>query len=310
MIFQITDGFVETVTGQQLSDICCGMMQAGQYISCDGLVYDRIRQAISDHGSTSQKELLRHFQGFDVTVELRKYLTTHVLDQHTSVEDLRLLIQLPGKVVVENGPYEWPVYERIIEAYKHDRHFKNLFVLLGNAVKGGRLVSLHGGGCSTFPALIDQKEKGEYRHVSRWKLVALFDRDTDDSSSFDSQKNGLFRFFLGKDHASVCEGDIYTLSQRGYTWHMWYKRAIENYFSDEQYVAQGIDTSRFPMEAEKRDYFKIDAGSATGYGKNKLPLLAEGMGRAGFERGLKQFDIGGQKISEMQLFLLKLVKVV
>ena len=47
MIFQITDGFVEIVTGQQLSDICCGMMQAGQYISCDGLVYDRIRQAVT-----------------------------------------------------------------------------------------------------------------------------------------------------------------------------------------------------------------------------------------------------------------------
>jgi len=310
MIFHIDASFTAIVTREQLSDICCAMIQGRQYVDCNSDIQKEITRAIDEHGSSSQKELFRKFRGFDITSELRHFLTVYSLDQDTSLAELNIILQKPSRVLVENGPFEWEVYKRIIGTYKSDRQFKNLFLLLEQAKHRGMLEHLHGGGYTTYPSLLQNLDNGEYKHVSRYKICILFDRDTDGAHLFDIQKNTLFQFLCGKKSTEMTEDDIYVLSQSTYIWHMWYKRTIENYFPDKQYSALGIDVSHFPVSNEARDYFKIDRDSANGYDKNKLSKLAEKMSRNDYEGNLKRFVVDGQQVSEIQLLLLKMIKII
>ena len=158
--------------------------------------------------------------------------------------------------------------------------------------------------------MIEQQEQGPYENVFSEKSCIVFDRDTDDDVSFDSNKNALFQLFCNKKSDSVTDQDIYTLNQNPYHWHMWYKREIENYLTNDHYEENGVDVSGFPTELKQRDYFKISE-SVPGYHKSKLSVIAEKMSRADYESlGLRFFTVNGLQISELQLFLLKLVKII
>lgn len=311
MIFKFDSSFIETMTEQELSDICSLMIDKKQYMDCNESVRTSIRQAIENHGSSTQKELFYKYKGFDITNELRNYLRTIILDNTTlTLKELKLLLSQPSRLLVENGPYEWGIYQSMMGTYKNDRKFKNLFQLLEKAKHEQRITEFHAGGYTTFPSIIEHQNRTNYENIAQYKFCAVFDRDTENERTYDRQKNALFRFFCQKDYTSIAETDIYTLIQTGYIWHMWYKRTIENYFPNQQYEKSDINTSKFPAAPLDRDYFKIDSNTADGYNKEKLPSLAEGMNRNDYETGLKQFIINGNDISEIQLFLLKLVKII
>ena len=92
---------------------------------------------------------------------------------------------------------------------------------------------------------------------------------------------------------------------------MWHKRAIENYFPDSRYENIGCDVSAMSrLRPEQRDYFKIENKTVKGYDKNSLDRLLEGLDRNMLEANLKKFRIGDKEYSEMELFLLKLVKII
>lgn len=311
MIFKFDSTFTDTITEQELSDICSLMIAKRQYIDCTESVKASICQAIENHGSTTQKELLYKYKRFDITNELRNYLQTIDLSSGViTLNELKSLLSQPSRLLVENGPYEWEVYKSLIGTYKNDRDFKNLFLLLEEAKHDQRITEYHAGGCTTFPAIIEQQNNSNYKNIAQYKFCTVFDRDSDDEHTYDKNKNNLFDFFCQKAHTNITENDIYTLIQNGYIWHMWYKRTIENYFPNQQYEKLDINTSNFPITPLKRDYFKINQHTANGYQKGSLPLLVEGMSRNDYEIGLKRFTINGKTISEIQLFLLKLVKVI
>jgi hypothetical protein len=268
---------------------------------------DIIRASIEKHGSTTQKELSLQYKGFDISQEVRKYYSTIIVSDF-SQEELNTLISKDSKVLIENGPYEWPIYQNIIGTYGNDRRYKNLFRALKEAQKEGRISCLHGGGHTTYIRIIEQNNQADYRNVFQHKACIVFDRDTDDATSFDKEKNPLFRFLCGKDSSTLTNNDIYGLNQQGYIWHAWYKRTIENYFPDRQFSNIGVDTSSIPTDSLMRDYYKF--GNLPQYDKNKLKDLKEGMSRSDYENGLKHFIVNDEDISELQLFLLKLVKII
>ena len=92
---------------------------------------------------------------------------------------------------------------------------------------------------------------------------------------------------------------------------MWYKREIENYFTDDCYIKENVDVSGFPTVSNQRDYFEIDKSSAPGYDKPLLSSVAEHMSRSDYDMiASKKFLVNGELLSEIQLFLLKLVKII
>lgn len=312
MIFKIDNNYATTILGATLSDLCCKMMEKGHFIDCDGKTLSLIAQSIQDNASKTQTECFTKYKGFNITSELRKYLTTILVDgTHYSLDELDRILSKESRVLVENGPYEWDVYKSIISVFQRDRQFGNLFRLLVLARNRDYLTDLHCGGYSMVKPMVEQQEQGDYKNVFAEKSCIVFDRDTDDSTSFDSNKNALFQMLCNKDSDSVVDQDVYVLNQTPYHWHMWYKREIENYLTDNYYEDNGVDISGFPVNLQQRDYFKITSESARGYQKSKLSAIAGEMSRADYESlGLRTFTVNSLQISELQLFLLKLVKII
>ena len=316
MIFKIDHNYATTIQGATLSDLCCKMMEHGHFIDCDGNTFALIAKSIQENASTTQSDCFKKFKGFSssgcLTRELRAYLTTIIVDGDAySLDDLERIICKESYVLLENGPYEWEVYKTMMSVYQRDRQFGNLFQLLVLARNKGFLASLNCGGYGMVKPMIEQQEQGAYENVFSEKSCIVFDRDTNDDVSFDSNKNALFQLFCNKKSDTVTDQDVYTLNQNPYHWHMWYKREIENYLTNDHYEENGIDTSGFPQSLQQRDYFKITPESAPGYQKSKLFSIAEKMNKADYDSmGLKMFFMNGINMSEIQLFLLKLVKII
>lgn len=242
-----------------------------------------------------------------ITQECRLYLMT--IDLSAYSQDLQKLIELPSELLVENALFEWDFYKLLPEIYKHDPQFKNMFSLLSKAIKHHRIVPLHGGGFNQYNLLLQQKNSSSYANVFQKKCCAIFDRDTDDALTFSTKKNSLFQFLCGKQAEQMNDSDVYTLKQPGgWTWHMWYKRAIENYFPEEKYTELGVNVDEAVHSPYKYDYFNI--GKIHGYKKSMVPDLSHRMSRADFEKVVKHFIVDGVQMSEIQLLLLKFVKLV
>ena len=316
MIFAIDSNYAKSIQGATLSDLCCKMMEYGHYIDCDGKTFEIITQSIQRNASTTQLDCFKKFKGFSLsgclTRELRTYLTTVKVDGKAySLDDIERIICKESRVLLENGPYEWDVYKTMMSVYQRDRQFGNLFQLLVLARNKGFLTDLNCGGYGMVKPMIEQQEQGAYENIFSEKSCIVFDRDTNDDVSFDSNKNALFHLFCNKKSDTVTDQDVYTLNQNPYHWHMWYKREIENYLTNDHYEENGIDTSGFPQSLQQRDYFKITPESAPGYQKSKLFSIAEKMNKADYDSmGLKMFFVNGVNMSEIQLFLLKLVKII
>ena len=154
--------------------------------------------------------------------------------------------------------------------------------------------------------------------VFAMKHVIVFDRDTESATKYDPNQNTLLNRLCGKKSDQVTEQDVYTLDQHPYIWHVWYKRAIENYFTDEQYKKCGVDMRNFQYlssDMAKRDYYDLGTElKSVGYHKSQMTQIAISMTREDFERGLHTFDIeiGGEtcKVSELQLLLLKIARII
>lgn len=54
------------------------------------------------------------------------------------------------------------------------------------------------GGFGNIISVFDLKNSGEYYHLYKMKCCVIFDRDTDDDTRFDDNKNRLFERFCGK----------------------------------------------------------------------------------------------------------------
>lgn len=313
MIFHFSSQMVHTLEeqGAQYADLMVDIMRHHHYALCDNGVADTLCRLVNKHGSTTQKDLLRLYRGFSVSGEQRMYLTM-VDVQNYSCADLQRMAKLQALVLVENKSNEWPVYKKIIELYSQDRNWGTLFAMLSRAVAYDELDGYQGGGCTTYPALLDGFNIGGcYRQLASKKIMTVLDRDTDSKHEYDSQKNSIFNYLAGKNSQTIDVDDIYVLNQpNGWIWHMWYKRAIENYFPNEQFRRIHCDCSHVPSEPIERDYFKINGSSIPNYGKSHLPRLVEDLSLSQLEQPLMYFTTGGVNVSEMQLFLLKMIRLI
>lgn len=317
MIFHIPRQFLNNNRPQDISDLVCLACKKGHYVKSDKESIRLIKQFVLEHGNTNERErFLAHTELFDISESLDNYLTTFYVDANLPFAHLEYLMEEPARLVIENTNKEWPVYQHIIDIYKSDKQFGDVFTLLKRAKDRKLIKGDHAGGTGEIKDTVERDPyPSRLNNLRLKKTMALFDRDTDDNLHYDGNKNPLFKFFSGKDFTGIREEDIYTLQQTEPFWHMWYKRAIENYFPDEQYVKAGFDVSAIRgFSAEERDY-KLLGGNKNhpsligGYGKNSLKKLVKGLSREKLEKNLKKFEIEGIKVSEMQLFLLKLVRI-
>ena len=307
MIIQLTETYLNDLTESEVSDLYYNVVRNCHYISCDNLALTVLTGAIEHCGSRSQKQLIKSAKQGHLTAELRRYLTTIQANLFTYGE-LMTIVTKPSCLMIENLANESDVYRSIIGTYAGDPKFRNLFMKLDDAKRRGWLTFLHAGGFGDMKPLLDYYDSHDYENVADKKIGVLMDRDTENGNTFPSKRQNLFSMLSGKSATTLTNADIYTLSTGPYVWHMWHKRAIENYFPPLQFDRLGFPSSTAPILPADWSYKEL--GKITHYKKSRLPELREGMSRSDYENNCSQFPIIGGSVSEIQLLLLKLVKLI
>lgn len=286
------------------------------YIKFNDRLFTHFNEMMKKYAGKSGYELFQNSgELLTCTGRLEECLTTIKLSDLDSSEVVTLLLK-PSELLVENSANEWPVYERIIKTFQKDSTYGNVVKYINRRKGRHHLVPANAGGNGGIPAIVDLKDNGEYRHLYKKKVCVIFDRDTDDSLTFASSNNGLFKLFAGagKNSNTIKEEDIYKLDfGDGYIWHMWYKRAIENYFPAEKYKEQGMDISSVPNDPQEYDYYHFvepKPNKPGCYLKSMVKEMGTGMSLLDYVSTTKSFSIDGGEYSEMLLLILKIAKIV
>jgi len=313
MIFEIDPEFINRCPSARLSDIICTCARNGHYIKCDRESLKIIKTAIKDHASTTEKELFKaHRSMFDISGNKYRFLRVLRIDPDFHPTSLLYLAAAKARLILENANHEWIIYKYFIDRYSNHPVLGDGLSLLRQAKERRRIKAIHAGGWGEMLKIADQDpHRHNGKNLRLYKTCIVFDRDTDNDHSFDENKNALFSRLANKKADTIAEQDIYHLKSSAPMWHMWHKRAIENYFPVEQYKKLGCDTTNLEVLTDTaRDYLKIESKSVKGYDKNNLPKLLDNLDLSAFEKKLKKFDIDGQEYSEIEIFLLKLVKII
>ncbi len=307
MILQIDWAFYDKMTAPDRAQLYCDMILRGHYIDCPPKLRDSFYKDIETHGSTLQKNIKEKDPSLSIPTMFKQYLTK--VDVNTiTINQLKTMVEKPALLMVENEANERRVYYEIIREYaKKDKSYNSLFVKLKEAVDNGDLDFDQAGGDSQLAPLFSSHDRGKYQGTAKQKICMLSDRDTDNNTSYDKSKNSFFTFVCGKNSSTVVDADIYSNEQSPYIWHMWYFRAIENYFPPKQFIALGLDPSK--AEGVSPDWHYKKLGTIPGYKKDQLDQLTKGMSYDDYEDGLQHFP-SPDGPSEIQLFLLKLVRII
>lgn len=313
MILVFNNSFLGRHTDVELCDITTAIARNGHYISCSREMGKMMRKAVKDHAGTSDKTSFASGAGFfDYPDHLEKIVRKFEVPDNINAATLIHFISDPSRLVMENGHNEWSVYSHIIDIFEKDAVYGDYYKILKTAKDKGRIHEAHAGGRD---GLIKEAESRPIYHdgenLRLRKTCVLFDRDTDNNTDFSGYNNTLFKRLCSKDYTTVTDRDIYTLRHDSPQWHMWYKRAIENYFPVSQYDAMGCDTSNISgLTREQRSYFKIEGkkNSVPKYAKGEINKLVKGLSKSALLAELDRLDVDGTTMSEMHLFLLKLVK--
>lgn len=322
MIFSVSPAFAAKVSDKDWCELMQQINKNYHFISKNADVLKIIKAKKESEGGESFRDSFQSFVGrggFRPSREFQRFLTTIEITDGFDLDSFKALVTYPGFLISENCNYEYKVYQHFCSLYTKSSNLdgspnrlKNIFLALETAMKSNRLFATNNGGdgqlIPTYEYLQETIWKGK-THLKK-KCCFLFDRDTDDNQSLSPNHKKLFKFLnSGKDHNNTTMEDIYSLYQPDFIWHMWYKTAIENYISDRCYIDGNVDITQL-QQARDRDYYKIDSSSCKHYDKKNLGSIAQKMDRKWLEENTKRFPFDGSYLSEIQLFLLKLVKII
>lgn len=290
----------------------CNIAEAGHYLDVDNNIEgDFVESLVKCAGPTYCGFIAEAMQKFSSEKSLRSYLATVKFSDYTR-EQRKCLLQKPSQLLMENSAYEWEIYRSLVDYYAKGKKYKNVIYYLQWSITKGIIEPAHLGGIYQLPAELSLKE-GIYKNLYRHKVCVVFDRDTNKVDDIDKNKKAVFSSLCnGIDITQVNNDLIYRLDyNEEYVWHMWYKRAIENYFPKEQYASKGVDITSF-NDLLPYDYQKFDEKKnyPKGYKKSMMGEISKGMSCKYFEESTKSFTIRGEEMSEIMLLLLKIAKIV
>lgn len=283
----------------------------GHYLYVEDEVLDDFVGIIENHAIDSQCRLVcEAIERFDKEKNLRSYLTTINFSGY-SKKQRKVLLLTESELLVENAPNEWCIYKNLVSFYTKDPTIKNVALYLNRAINERMLKSENLGGVNGIPSMLEHKNKHEFDDLYRMKVCVLFDRDQENGTDIDRRKIHVFEALCnGIEFEKVNNEIVYRLDfGENYVWHMWYKRAIENYFPREKYEKLGVDMDSF-NDTLPYDYKKFGDKIPSGYKKDMMRYISDCMSYNDFEYNTEHFDINGRNLSEIQLLLLKIAKIV
>lgn len=173
-------------------------------------------------------------KSFHITTQQTFYLRTLKIgsNQDEITPELAIKIILsPTKIILENATNDWNFITSIIVKYKNDKSKKQVFNLLHEALINGKLEPENAGGKSQIIARFDQLKNTTYNEIHQYKLFCLFDSDKPDQNTIPPESKIILNSFIGNKPRSI--DDIINAININETFHMFYKRELENYMPQE-----------------------------------------------------------------------------
>jgi hypothetical protein len=134
-----------------------------------------------------------------------------------------------SKVIVENGINDWKFIKSVCHKYtSHKGGRATLYKLIKKTIESNELISENAGGEGGIIKIFKDKMANEYKQVATFKLMALFDSDRNHAAEFETHKDKI-AFFKGKEKKMITPEDYNHEATDVVTWHILYKRALENY---------------------------------------------------------------------------------
>ena len=313
MIVKIDSEFLKG-NGKELDDKVfelCKIIEFGHYVDVERSILGDFLDIIKKHANNSKFSLVSGaIEKFDKEKSLRFTLTTIRFSDY-SERRRKVLLLKESELLVENAPNEWSIYKNLVTYYTKEPTIKNVAKYLNRAIKERMLKSENLGGANMIPDMLKHKNKEEFDDLYKMKVCVLFDRDKENGTEIDINKKNVFKALCnGIDINQVNNDLIYRLDYEDeYVWHMWYKRAIENYFPREKYEELGVDMDSFKDDLPY-DYKKFGNNTPKGYKKDMMKSISDDMKYTYFEDTTEHFDINDKRMSEIQLLLLKIAKIV
>lgn len=292
------------------------LLECYHYLKYDAGLFEKMASLMEVYGGKRGNELFQaSIEYLSLPDRIKNNITTVVLSD-LSEKEINVLLFKPSELLVENSANEWPVYERIFKTFQKDPTYSSVIKYINRRKGCFHLVPANAGGKHSIPAIVELKNNGEYQNMYKKKVCVVFDRDENNAERYSSDNNRLFEFFAGegKNSNNIKEEDIYKLDfGDGYIWHMWYKRAIENYFPADKYAEQGMDISVLPTNQDDYYYYPFkepNPHTPHCYKKTMVKEMGKGLSHEYYLQTTKSFEIGGGKYNEMLLLMLKIAKIV
>lgn len=322
MIFDVTIKFAKTNAGSHLSDFVSSIAHNGHKILVDSASLDIIEKSIDSHASTTEKMDIGNCEMFNIMDFEKAYFTTIQVDNF-SIPQLLYLAKLPPLLVVEDT-YEFGVYQHLFSTYATNaksRPIKDLSAHLSKVFLLDNYV--HAGGYGAFERILEQKNNGNYHYLLRFKSVTIVDRDTESINTLPKEKMNLIHFLQGSK-MDIENDNIYTTNQPNYIWHLWAYREIENYITKAKFAEYGCGVDNLPDDLAEYHYIKIKdcahrpsrnsaserIGYIDRYNKSDIAKIAQLMTCQDWENSAPKFIIDDREMSEIELLLLKIAKIV
>lgn len=114
MIAHINKEYLLTCDQEWVALLISTLARNNHLVDCGNETKEFIEQCVRKHCSTIEIEFIRNAPLYEITLLKRKHLTTIEVDGSFSQNEYLNLFGEPSLVLLENAPYEWPVYIKMM----------------------------------------------------------------------------------------------------------------------------------------------------------------------------------------------------
>jgi hypothetical protein len=296
--------------------------ESGQYIFDSTQISTRY---FSEKERINFKEFLNKKSTEAITNLYNQHLTKITIGNDNNKEihpaNAYKIIAERSKVIVENGINDWKFIKGICQKYSSIKTKRcSIYKLLDQAIKNEIIESDNSGGIEELTKVIQRWiESDRYQNIFKYKLMAIFDSDKQDSNQLTPHTNKI-KYLKSQKILANYEYEPTDLI----IWHILYKRKIENYmpldilFENIELITQSQKadlSNKANNELDFMEYTQDNIGISQSKIKNKFPeiFLADFSYRE-FEKRCEHHKVflpeANESVSEIEQILLKMVKII
>ncbi len=309
--------------------------------SIDAIFYNEARNYIFDSNAIATKYLsskdrifLKEFlnkKSLVFITSLHKQHLRHIVigndenQKEIHPENAYKIITERSKVIVENGINDWKFIKGLCQKYSSGRtKRRSIYQLLDQAIKDEIIESDNCGGIGEMTKVTQRWiDNDRYKNIFQYKLIAIFDSDKKDSNTETHHKSKI-EYFKRKKINIIQPNDYEHEPTDLITWHILYKRKIENYipldvlFANITLITPVQKTELRNKTSEELDFIEYGKEN-TGIGESKIKAQFPEMFLTDFSyRDLEQrcehhqifLAEANELVSEIEQILLKIVKII